>query len=67
MEVLDHPWFSGGTVVAVAIGGDAYRLAPGYAGFEDGALNFLSLPAVEIGLDHLDSIGIETTIRACAV
>ncbi len=60
LEVLDRPWFSGGTVVAVAIEGDAYRLAPGYAGFEDGTLNFLSLPAVEIGLDHLDSVGIET-------
>lgn len=60
LEVLHRPWFSGGTVVAVAVEGDAYRLAPGYAGFEDGTLNFLSLPAVEIGLDHLDSIGIET-------
>ena len=60
LEALHRPWFSGGTVVAVAVEGDAYRLAPGYAGFEDGTLNFLSLPAVEIGLDHLESIGIDT-------
>ena len=32
----------------------------GEAGFEDGTLNYLAIPAVEIGLRHLASIGIET-------
>ena len=35
-------------------------LSPGEAGFEDGTLNYLSIPAVEIGLRHLERIGIET-------
>ena len=40
--------------------GRHHRLAKGEAGFEDGTLNFLSVPAVEIGLKHIESIGIET-------
>ena len=35
-------------------------MTPGEAGFEDGTLNYLSIPAVEIGLRHLTSVGIET-------
>jgi len=38
--------------------GDHY-LAPGPAGFEDGTVNYLSLPAVEMGLRHLDRLGLE--------
>jgi selenocysteine lyase/cysteine desulfurase len=41
-----------------------YESAPGAAHFEDGTVNFLNLPAVEIGLRFLDGIGIET-IHAC--
>jgi molybdenum cofactor sulfurtransferase len=35
-------------------------LAPREAGFEDGTLNYLSIPAVAIGLRHLERVGIET-------
>ncbi|HXX79093.1 MAG TPA: aminotransferase class V-fold PLP-dependent enzyme, partial [Ktedonobacteraceae bacterium] len=35
-------------------------LTPGEAGFEDGTINYLMLPAVEIGLRYLEAIGIET-------
>jgi selenocysteine lyase/cysteine desulfurase len=34
-------------------------LSPNEAAFEDGTLNYLSIPAVEIGLRHLQSIGID--------
>jgi selenocysteine lyase/cysteine desulfurase len=34
-------------------------LSPNEAAFEDGTLNYLSIPAVEIGLRHLQTIGIE--------
>jgi len=37
-----------------------YRLAPGAAGFEDGTLDYLGLPAVTIGLEHVESVGMET-------
>src|SRR6266545_4713763 len=57
---LERPWFSGGTIVAAFVQREWYQSAPGAAHFEDGTLNFLNLPAVEIGLRFLDRIGIET-------
>ena len=57
---LERPWFSGGTIVAAFVQREWYQSAPGAAHFEDGTVNFLNLPAVEIGLRLLDRIGIET-------
>jgi selenocysteine lyase/cysteine desulfurase len=57
---LHRPWFAGGTINFASVQGRTYRLAPGEAGFEDGTLNFLSIPAVAIGLDWIETIGIET-------
>ena len=57
---LRRPWFSGGTVNFATVGGTRHLLSPGEAGFEDGTLNFLSIAAVEIGLRHLERIGIDT-------
>jgi selenocysteine lyase/cysteine desulfurase len=57
---LRRPWFAGGTVNFASVKGRTHILAPGEAGFEDGTLNFLSIPAVDIGLRHLEKIGIES-------
>jgi selenocysteine lyase/cysteine desulfurase len=57
---LERPWFSGGTIVAAFVQREYYQSAPGAAHFEDGTVNYLSLPAIEIGLRHIDRIGIET-------
>jgi selenocysteine lyase/cysteine desulfurase len=57
---LERPWFSGGTIVAVAVQREWHRLAKDAAAFEDGTVNYLSLPAIEIGLDHLERVGIDT-------
>jgi molybdenum cofactor sulfurtransferase len=57
---LQRPWFAGGTVNFASVQGQAHVLSPNEAAFEDGTLNYLSIPAVEIGLLHLQSIGIET-------
>jgi selenocysteine lyase/cysteine desulfurase len=57
---LRRPWFAGGTINFASVQGRTHRLAPGEAGFEDGTLNFLSIPAVAIGLDWIEAIGIET-------
>ena len=57
---LERPWFSGGTIVAVAVQRDWHRPTEGFAAFEDGTVNYLNLPAIEIGLDHIEQIGIET-------
>jgi molybdenum cofactor sulfurtransferase len=39
--------------------GDGHSLAAGEAGFEDGTVNYLSLPAVTSGLNYLNHIGID--------
>jgi len=57
---LTRPWFAGGTVNFATVQGLRHILAPREAGFEDGTLNYLAIPAVEIGLRHLLGIGIET-------
>jgi molybdenum cofactor sulfurtransferase len=59
---LRRPWFAGGTIAAVSVQGESWRhrLATGAAGFEDGTVDYLGVPAVTIGLRHLELIGIET-------
>ena len=41
------------------VGRQYHQDAPGAAHFEDGTLNYLNIPAVEIGLRHLDDVGID--------
>ena len=57
---LHRPWYAGGTITFSSVQGEGYYLTPGASGFEDGTVNYLSLPAVEIGLRHIVSIGIDT-------
>ena len=57
---LRRPWFAGGTIAAVSVQGDWHTPAEGEAAFEDGTVNYLALPAVELGLDYLEEIGIDT-------
>lgn len=57
---LRRPWFAGGTINFATVQGRAHHLAPGEAGFEDGTLNYLSIPAVGIGLDWIDRLGLDT-------
>ena len=56
---LQRPWFAGGTVNFATVQARAHRLTPGEAGFEDGTLNYLSIPAVGIGLRHLERVGLD--------
>ncbi len=56
---LRRPWFAGGTVNFASVQAQAHVLAPREAAFEDGTLNYLSIPAVEIGLRHLQTIGMD--------
>jgi selenocysteine lyase/cysteine desulfurase len=57
---LNRPWFAGGTVNFATVQGRTHILAPREAGLEDGTLNYLSIPAVRIGLQHLERIGLDT-------
>ena len=61
LRVLRRPWFAGGTITVASVQGEGWHhLAQGHAGFEDGTVDYLGLPAVTIGLEHLASIGMET-------
>ncbi len=57
---LRRPWFAGGTIAIASVQGDGHYFADDEAAFEDGTIDYLNIPAVETGLRHLESIGIET-------
>ena len=59
LEKLVRPWYAGGTITISSVQGDGHYLVPGEAGFEDGTVNYLNIPAVEIGLRHLASVGLD--------
>lgn len=56
---LRRPWYAGGTITISSVQGDGYFLAPDEAGFEDGTVNYLNIPAIEMGLRHLQSVGMD--------
>lgn len=60
LKKLRRPWFAGGTITVASVQGDRYFLAEAPAAFEDGTLDYLNIPAVEIGLNHIRSIGYKT-------
>jgi len=57
---LHRPWFAGGTITVASVQDDKYYLAEAPAAFEDGTVDYLNIPAVEIGLKHIRSIGYDT-------
>lgn len=60
LEKLHRPWFAGGTIEVASVQADAHVPAGGAAAFEDGTLDYANLPAVDIGLDFLDRVGVDT-------
>lgn len=54
---LHRPWFAGGTITVASVMGDKYYMSDGASAFEDGTIDYLNIPAVEIGLKHIESIG----------
>jgi len=63
VKKLRRPWFAGGTVSVASIQGGRHFLADDEAAFEDGTVNYLDIPSVEIGLKHLNRIGVDTIQR----
>ncbi|MCS6910445.1 MAG: aminotransferase class V-fold PLP-dependent enzyme [Anaerolineales bacterium] len=59
LKKLKRPWFAGGTVEVASVQGDRFYLHEGAEAFEDGTLDYLMLPAVEIGLRHIRRIGVD--------
>ena len=54
---LHRPWFAGGTITVASVQGDKYYMADGASAFEDGTIDYLNIPAIELGLKHLEMIG----------
>jgi molybdenum cofactor sulfurtransferase len=59
LSKLHRPWFAGGTITVASVQGKKYYLADAPAAFEDGTLDYLNIPAIEIGLRHLKAIGMD--------
>jgi molybdenum cofactor sulfurtransferase len=59
LHKLQRPWFAGGTITVASVQGDRYYLADGHTAFEDGTVDYLDIPAIEIGLRHIESIGMD--------
>jgi selenocysteine lyase/cysteine desulfurase len=60
---LHRPWFSGGTIWGVSVQGGWHRMLEDEGAFEDGTLNFLSIPDVTMGLDWISAIGTDLIHR----
>ena len=57
LSKLRRPWFSGGTIAVASVRNDRHRLQEGAEAFEDGTVNYLAAPALEIGLGCIGKIG----------
>ena len=58
LRKLQRPWFGGGTVKLVSTKADLYVLTDNYEAFEDGTPNYLSLPAISMGLQKMRAQGV---------
>jgi selenocysteine lyase/cysteine desulfurase len=58
-EKLSRPWFAGGAVRIASVLAEAVLRPHDEAAFEDGTVDYLNLPAVQIGLEHLEQAGVE--------
>lgn len=67
-NILRKPWFAGGTVTLASARSPHHYLAENHERFEDGTINYLDIPAVGMGLDYINSIGIESIQeRVCSL
>jgi molybdenum cofactor sulfurtransferase len=59
LSKLHRPWFAGGTITLASVQADRHYPAPGAAGFEEGTVSYLAIPAIDEGLRLLESVGID--------
>lgn len=57
-DKLHKPWFAGGTVEIVSVASPNKMLHEGHERFEDGTIDYINIPAITLGLDYIESIGI---------
>lgn len=56
---LRKPWFAGGTITVVSVKTRNHYLAGNHERFENGTINYLDIPAIKIGLEFIESIGMD--------
>jgi len=56
---LHRPWFAGGAVRIASVRAGLIVRHDDEAGFEDGTVDYLNLPAIDIGLRHLEQVGLD--------
>lgn len=59
IEKLHRPWFAGGTITVASVSADRHYLAKAPAAFEDGTLDYAGIPGVDLGLSHLEAVGVD--------
>ena len=59
LRKLHRPWFGGGTVRFVSAQNSIHLPKTSSEAFEDGTLNFLSIPAITMGLNFLNQVGVK--------
>jgi molybdenum cofactor sulfurtransferase len=67
VKKLTRPSFCGGTVKFVTTTSRFHAFADDEVAFEDGTVNYLSLPAVSAGLEFLESVGMDNVHRRVAL
>lgn len=63
---LEKPWFAGGTVTFASVMSSTYFLAENHERFEDGTINYLNIPALKIGFELINKIGMEAIQKRIA-
>ncbi len=66
---LVRPWYAGGTITFSTVATQDHYFTPGPATFEDGTVNYLAMPAVSMGIEFIESVGmdlIHTRVMALA-
>lgn len=66
-EKLDKPWFAGGTVSYASVTMPEFFLTDNQERFEEGTVNYLSIPAVRYGLEWINKIGMENIQKKLSV
>ncbi|GAB2764671.1 aminotransferase class V-fold PLP-dependent enzyme [Salinimicrobium soli] len=56
---LEKKWFAGGTVSLASAAAPFHFLTNNHERFENGTINYLDIPALKIGLDYIESIGMD--------
>ncbi|MCU0326545.1 MAG: aminotransferase class V-fold PLP-dependent enzyme [Spirosomaceae bacterium] len=58
-DKLKKSWFAGGTVTLVSVASQKKFLTNNHERFEDGTINYNTIPTIKFGLEYIESIGIE--------